>query len=171
MRQRLASLATLNQPTDAMFTLLAQANLQAAKQDKSISPGCFTMYISDAGPPTEPFPTFSTITLAPGRAAWFNLLPRGLSQPMSSTRSTYGTSQTIQIRIRTTGPFCRIKTRHQGSREIVFPGARVESKPRQLARESGQSPTIAGALFESFIDFVGKRECDLELCTFLGKKK
>jgi hypothetical protein len=32
-----------------MFTLLAQANLQAAKQDKSISPGCFTMYISDAG--------------------------------------------------------------------------------------------------------------------------
>jgi tetratricopeptide (TPR) repeat protein len=49
MRQRLASLAALNQPTDAMFTLLAQANLQAAKQDKSISPGCFTMYISDAG--------------------------------------------------------------------------------------------------------------------------
>jgi len=48
MRQRLASLAALNQPTDAMFTLLAQANLQAAKQDKSISPGCFTMYISDA---------------------------------------------------------------------------------------------------------------------------
>jgi len=37
-------------------------------------------------------------------------------------------------------------------------GARVGFQPRQRARESGQSPIIAGTLFESFIDFVGKRD-------------